>query len=91
MSAGGVTTWYDFAAAILDEASKSPPDLSWRSAATGGRALIAKRISPITTAQYPTLARGPAHSVLSNDRFVERFGIQLTDWRTQLHSAFTDS
>jgi dTDP-4-dehydrorhamnose reductase len=91
MSAGGVTTWYDFAAAILDEASKSPPDLSWRSAATGGRSLIAKRLSPITTAQYPTLARRPAYSVLSNAQLADRFGIQLTDWRAQLHSAFIDS
>jgi len=91
MSAAGVTTWYDFAQAILDEASHAPPNLPWLAAATGGRTLIAKRILPITTAEYPTPARRPAYSVLSNSRLAQRFGIRLTDWRTQLHSALTDS
>ena len=90
MSAAGVTTWYDFAQAILGEASHAPPNLPWLAAATGGRALIANRIRPITTAEYPTLARRPAYSVLSNSRLARRFGIQLSDWRTQLHSAVTD-
>jgi dTDP-4-dehydrorhamnose reductase len=91
MTAAGFTTWYDFAEAILDEASHAPPNLPWLAAATGGRTLIAKRISPITTAEYPTLARRPAYSVLSNSRLAQRFGVQLPDWRTQLHSAVTDS
>jgi dTDP-4-dehydrorhamnose reductase len=91
MTAAGVTTWHDFAEAILDEALHAPPNLSWLATATGGRTLIAKRISPITTAQYPTLARRPAFSVLANSRLAQRFGVQLTEWRTQLHSAVTDS
>jgi dTDP-4-dehydrorhamnose reductase len=91
MSAGGLTTWCDFAEAILDEVSHAPPDLSWLGAATGGRTLRAKRIRPITTAQYPTLARRPAYSVLSNARLAQGFGIRLADWRVQLHSAVADS
>jgi dTDP-4-dehydrorhamnose reductase len=91
MSAAGVTTWYDFAQAILDEASHAPPDLPWLASATGGRALMAKRLHPITTAEYPTPARRPAYSVLSNSRLAQRFGVQLADWHTQLHSAVTDS
>jgi dTDP-4-dehydrorhamnose reductase len=91
MTAAGVTTWYDFAEAILDEASHAPRNLSWLATATGGRALIAKRISPITTAEYPTPARRPAYSVLSNSRLAQRFGIELPNWRTQLHSAMIDS
>jgi dTDP-4-dehydrorhamnose reductase len=90
MTAAGLTTWHDFAVAILDEASHVPANLSWLTAATGGRNLIAKRISPITTAQYPTLARRPAYSVLSNFRLAQRFGVQLSEWRAQLHAAFTD-
>jgi dTDP-4-dehydrorhamnose reductase len=90
MTAAGITTWHDFAVAILDEASHVPANLSWLTAATGGRNLIAKRISPITTAQYPTLARRPAYSVLSNFRLAQRFGVHLTEWRAQLHSAVTD-
>jgi dTDP-4-dehydrorhamnose reductase len=91
MTAAGVTTWHDFAEAILVEASHAPPNRSWLSAAMGGKTLIAKRISPITTAQYPTPARRPAYSILSNSRLAQRFGVQLTEWRTQLHSAVADS
>jgi dTDP-4-dehydrorhamnose reductase len=91
MTAAGTTTWHDFAEAILDEALHAPSNLSWLATATGGRTLIAKRISPITTAQYPTLARRPGYSVLSNSRLAEQFGVQLTEWRAQLHSAVIDS
>jgi dTDP-4-dehydrorhamnose reductase len=90
MSAAGVTTWYDFAEAILDEVLHAPPNLSWLSTATDGRALTVKRILPITTAEYPTPARRPAYSVLSNARLAQHFSIQLPDWRTQLHLAICD-
>jgi dTDP-4-dehydrorhamnose reductase len=90
MTAAGVTSWHGFAEAIVEEASHAPTNLPWLAAATGGM-LIAKRISPITTAQYPTPARRPTYSVLSNSRLAQHFGVQLTEWRTQLHSAFTDA
>jgi dTDP-4-dehydrorhamnose reductase len=91
MTAAGVATWCDFAEAILCEISNAPPSLPWLATATCGRAVIAKRINAITTAQYPTPARRPAYSVLSNSRLAQRFGIQLAEWRTQLHSAVIDS
>jgi dTDP-4-dehydrorhamnose reductase len=91
MTAAGVATWYEFAEAILDEAAHASSDPPWLSAATGGRTLIAKRITPITTAEYPTPARRPPYSVLSNSLLAQRFGVQLTPWRTQLHLAVTDS
>jgi dTDP-4-dehydrorhamnose reductase len=90
MTAAGVTTWHDFAQAILDEASHTTSNPSWLPAATGGRNLIAKRITAITTAEYPTPARRPPYSVLSNSLLGQRFGVQLTPWRAQLHSAITD-
>jgi dTDP-4-dehydrorhamnose reductase len=87
MTAGGIASWYDFAQAILEEASHAPQNASWLATATGRRPLIAKRICPITTAEYPTPARRPAYSVLSNSRLARDFGVQLAEWRSQLHAA----
>jgi dTDP-4-dehydrorhamnose reductase len=88
MTAGGIASWYDFARAILDEALQGPSNMPWLAAATQGRPLIAKRIVPITTDQYPTPARRPAYSVLSSCLLNQTFGVQLPDWREQLHSVF---
>ncbi len=91
MTASGIATWFDFARAICEEAANAPEDLSWISEATAGRTLAVQRILPIRTAEYPTPARRPPYSVLSNDRLSKVFGISLRDWRLQLSSAFTDS
>lgn len=88
MTARGIVSWYDFAQAILDEAGKAPPNLPWVVSAMNGRPLQTRRVFPITTAEYPTPARRPSYSVLSNALLASTFGIQLPDWREQLHSAF---
>lgn len=87
ITAAGVTNWYEFALAILEEAAFVPPGAPWFKAATGGKPLIARRVIPITTPEYPTPARRPAYSVLSNSRLLRDFGIELPDWRSQLRSA----
>jgi dTDP-4-dehydrorhamnose reductase len=51
--------------------------------------LRAKRVTPITSAEYPTPARRPAYSVLSNSKLAKAFGIEIADWRAQLHCAFS--
>lgn len=88
MTAGGSGSWYDLACAILHEASGDRSNMSWLAAATQGKPLIAKRILSITTEQYPTPAHRPAYSVLSNSLLNRTFGVQLADWREQLHSVF---
>jgi dTDP-4-dehydrorhamnose reductase len=91
MTAGGETSWFEFAKAILEEAKKqatSPPP--WFAEATRGKPLLSRVVTPITTAEYPTPARRPAYSVLSNLHTVRTFGIELADWRTQLHRVCTD-
>jgi dTDP-4-dehydrorhamnose reductase len=88
LTAAGETTWYDFACAILDEAAQISPNVPWFAEATQGRPLIIKRILPITTAEYPTPASRPQHSVLSNLRLNQTFGIRLPDWRSQLSHVF---
>ena len=90
MTAAGKTTWCEFAEAILERSSRTCRDVAWFAAATGGRPLAARCIIPITTEQYPTPARRPVYSVLSNSRLKQTFGMELPDWKTQLDSVFAD-
>jgi len=87
MTATGETNWCDFANAILDEATRESSDKSWISAVTAQRPLIAHRVVAIPTSEYPTPARRPVYSVLSNALLARTFGFELADWRVQLHSA----
>ena len=88
MTAAGQTNWYEFAVAILDGAIRAPRE-SWLRAGNG-KALLARRIVPIRTRDYPTPARRPAYSVLSNRRLAETFAVQLPEWRTQLDSVLAE-
>jgi len=90
LTAAGKTSWFDFAQSILERASRTPRGLAWFVAATGSKRLIVRRITPISTEEYPTQARRPAFSVLSNRRLKQMFGLELPDWREQLDSAFAD-
>src|SRR5271170_4814881 len=89
MTAGGESNWFEFTQAILQEAAQSPHFTTWFQAATNGKELITRRLIPITTAEYPTPARRPAYSVLSNSKLNRVFGIQMPDWRQQLSLAFS--
>jgi dTDP-4-dehydrorhamnose reductase len=88
MTAAGETTWYEFTQAILQEAAQLSNLAAWFQAATNGKELLTRRVVPISTAEYPTPARRPAYSLLSNSKLNRVFGIQLPDWREQLHRAF---
>jgi dTDP-4-dehydrorhamnose reductase len=91
MTAGGETSWYDFAKDILEEAATIPKLPSWFAAATSNLPLITRQVIPIPTSEYPTPARRPAYSVLSNTRLNGTFSVKLPDWRKQLHSVFVVS
>jgi dTDP-4-dehydrorhamnose reductase len=84
LTAAGETSWHGFAQAILDESSHPDSLGPWFRSATAGRPLVARRLLPIATADYPTPAQRPMYSVLSNAKFQDVFRFQLPDWRTVL-------
>jgi len=67
MTCGGSTSWCGFARAIFARADKL----------LDGRVPVA---APISSADYPTPARRPKNSVLSNAKLEERFGVRLAPW-----------
>lgn len=89
LTASGQTTWAGFAEQILEQFKS----LAEWPADTGewGAPLVAERVIPITTAQYPTAARRPLNSVLSNAKLQATFALQLPDWRAQLQLALEDA
>ena len=90
MTAGGETNWYEFAKLILEMARGQSRPEAWLAAATRNRPIMARRIVPITTDEYPTPARRPPYSVLSNTRLKRQFAVKLPDWETQLRAVFSD-
>jgi dTDP-4-dehydrorhamnose reductase len=91
MTAAGETSWSDFAKAILKETLAITPSIPWVTVATNGQQIMAQRVIPISTREYPTAAVRPVYSVLSNARLASTFNYQLPDWRTQLHVVFSES
>lgn len=76
VSANGRTSWHGFAEAIF----KAIPDPQ----------RLVKRVTPIATDEFPTPARRPAFSVLSNRKIELATRMRAPDWQEQL-AAFTAS
>ena len=66
LSCAGKTSWHDFAAAILSNMQAAGEHTA--------------RLRAITTADYPTPAKRPANSVLSNVKLQQAFGIFMPAW-----------
>jgi dTDP-4-dehydrorhamnose reductase len=81
MTAAGQSNRWEVAKAIVEEVRRASDGPVWVMTATNGRPLIVKRISPISTPEYPAPARRPTYSVLSNLRlqqssvFICRIGV----------------
>ena len=79
LSAGGETSWFGFAKHIqsiaLENAQLKAPLASLR---------------PIPTSEYPTPARRPAYSVLSNRKIEQTFGLRLPEWSISLKQCLSE-
>ncbi len=77
-SDAGITSWYDFAVAIQEEAL--------------GCGLLDRTIHilPITTAEFPTRARRPSYSALGCWRTWKDFEIQPVHWRVALRKMLVE-
>lgn len=73
----GVASWYDFSVAIFEEAKGFDFPL------------IIKRVSPISTAEYPTPAQRPPYSVLSGEKIAKVLGTRPPQWRVSLRKMLT--
>ncbi|HEU0029937.1 MAG TPA: dTDP-4-dehydrorhamnose reductase [Kofleriaceae bacterium] len=71
------TTWYGLASAIVEEARRHG-------------ALACEHVAPITTADYPTVARRPAYSVLDGARLAA-LAITVPSWRAGLRRVVADA
>ena len=85
MAGAGATSWFGFAEAILEEIHQG----GFPATVMGKVPITAKRVLPISTAEYPTRARRPAYSVLDSAKLKKTFGVELPDWREQLKTAVT--
>jgi dTDP-4-dehydrorhamnose reductase len=77
-SAAGETTWFDFAREIFAARARS-----------SGRAFTEPRLIAIPSSEFPTPARRPANSVLSNARMQSAFGFALAPWERGLEEALS--
>jgi dTDP-4-dehydrorhamnose reductase len=74
LTAGGRTSWHQYAEEIVRLARAFDPALAAKSL----------EIKPIATHEYPVPAKRPANSVLASDRIQANFGIKLPEWQDSL-------
>jgi len=69
LTCAGQCSWYEFARTIREKAI-----------AGGLLSEDCARIEPIPTDGYPTPAKRPGYSVLSNEKLYSQFGLRMPDW-----------
>ena len=97
---GSPTSAHELAAATATLLAQGPPadgiyhlsaagETSWYDyalAVVSLAGLVDTKVWRITTAEYPTAARRPRYSVLSNEKIRNAAGIALADWREPLEA-----
>lgn len=90
LTSGGQTSWAGFASAILETIDGAGKLSDQVVKALRDKPIRSRRVIPISSDQFSSPARRPLHSVLSNDKFIRRFGFCLPGWRDQLRMAVAD-
>jgi len=85
LTAGGQTSWYGFAKAILELTADTP---LFAKGGQGGFTL--PKVSPIPTTEYPLPAPRPGNSVMSNDKLARVFGVVAPQWDNALRLCMED-
>ncbi|MEP3477411.1 MAG: dTDP-4-dehydrorhamnose reductase [Hyphomicrobiales bacterium] len=67
----GRISWYDFACFLVEEAQKQNFTLM----------LNKSKIRPISSSEYPTLAKRPPFSLLDNSKIQKTFDLKISDWK----------
>jgi dTDP-4-dehydrorhamnose reductase len=80
LTAGGRTTWYDFARFIVAEATERGAHLQ----------TTPDSIAPITSLQYPTAATRPANSILDTSKLKSALGLKLPDWKLSVQRSVAE-
>lgn len=76
--AGGETSWYEYANFVFSVAREQ------------GASLALKNVKGIPTRDYPTPAKRPLNSRLSNIKFQETFSVSIPDWRKGVTRVVTE-
>ena len=74
LSSTGKTSWYGFATEIIRVAKLHAENPSF----------LVRGINPILTSEYPTPAQRPFNSLLSSNKLMERFGVNMASWDEQV-------
>ena len=74
----GVASWYDFADAIITQAR------------TIGMPIKTQLIRPISTKDFPTLAKRPSYSVLSKEKIRSALEYRIPHWRESLENMINE-
>lgn len=77
----GETSWHGFATMLIDLARRLAPERPWK----------VNSIAPISSADFPTVARRPAYSRLSTRHVEEKYRLAMVPWARAVELCLNDT